>query len=153
MVAHSIIRKGGGSIFSIAPTLIQGSILTTCTRVQSNLGLEVALKHWCALDHLAEGVSFVQKAGLNPDSVFSTLSKGAGQSWQMENRYRSTADNRFDFGFAVEWMHKDLGICLAEAQRLGANLPITKAIDDRYALIEVAGGKCWDTSSLVTLLR
>lgn len=102
---------------------------------------------------LAEGIAFAQHAGLDIDKVVETISKGASGSWQMENRARTMAAGEFDFGFAVEWMRKDLGICLDEARRTGATLPITALIDQFYARIVAAGGQRLDTSSLVTLLR
>ncbi|MFY9686193.1 MAG: NAD-binding protein, partial [Pseudolabrys sp.] len=78
--------------------------------------------------------------------------KGAAQSWQMENRYKTMAASKFDFGFAVDWMRKDLGICLGEARKNGAHLPITALIDQFYSEIQAMGGKRWDTSSLIALL-
>ncbi len=102
---------------------------------------------------LAEGVHFAKKAGLDVDAVFSVISKGAAQSWQMENRYRTMADGEFDFGFAVDWARKDFGICLAEARRNGARLPVTALVDQFYAQIQAMGGGRWDTSSLIALLE
>ena len=105
------------------------------------------------LQGLAEGIAFAQKAGLDVDQVVETISKGAAGSWQMENRARTMAAGEFDFGFAVEWMRKDLLICLAEADRLGARLPMTAVIDQFYKHVIERGGKRWDTSSLVQLLQ
>ena len=85
--------------------------------------------------------------------MIETISKGAAQSWQMENRYKTMNDGKFDFGFAVEWMRKDLSICIAEARRNGANLPVTALVDQFYAEVEKMGGKRWDTSSLLARLR
>ena len=101
---------------------------------------------------LAEGVNFAQHAGLDVDSVVDVISKGAAQSWQMENRARTMAAGSFDFGFAVEWMRKDLGICLDEASRNGARLPVTALVDQFYAQVAGRGGRRWDTSSLMHLL-
>jgi 3-hydroxyisobutyrate dehydrogenase-like beta-hydroxyacid dehydrogenase len=101
---------------------------------------------------LSEGVAFAQHAGLDPDAVFDVIGKGAAQSWQMDNRARTMAAGTFDFGFAVEWMRKDLGICLDEAKRNGALLPVTALVDQFYGDVVAAGGKRWDTSSLVTRL-
>ncbi len=101
---------------------------------------------------LAEGVHFAKRAGLDVDAVFDVISKGAAQSWQMENRYRTMADGEFDFGFAVDWARKDFGICLAEARRNGARLPVTALVDQFYAQIQAMGGGRWDTSSLIALL-
>ena len=105
------------------------------------------------LQGLAEGIAFAQKAGLEVDQVVETISKGAAGSWQMENRARTMAAGEFEFGFAVEWMRKDLAICLAEADRLGARLPITALIDQFYKQVIERGGKRWDTSSLAQLLQ
>ncbi|MBV1708072.1 MAG: NAD(P)-dependent oxidoreductase [Hyphomicrobiales bacterium] len=101
---------------------------------------------------LAEGIAFAQKAGLDPLEVVAAISKGAAQSWQMENRHNTMAEGKFDFGFAVEWMRKDLRICLETARQTGAQLPVTALVDQFYARIEQAGGQRLDTSSLITLL-
>lgn len=105
------------------------------------------------LQGLAEGVAFAQRAGLDVDEVVDTISKGAAGSWQMENRARTMAAGEFDFGFAVEWMRKDLAICLAEGERLGAHLPVTALVDQLYKRVVERGGRRWDTSSLVQLLQ
>jgi 3-hydroxyisobutyrate dehydrogenase-like beta-hydroxyacid dehydrogenase len=105
------------------------------------------------LQGLAEGVVFAQKAGLDIDEVVDTISKGAAGSWQMENRARTMAQGKFDFGFAVEWMRKDLTICLDEAERLDVRLPLTALIDQFYKQVVERGGRRWDTSSLVHLLQ
>ena len=102
---------------------------------------------------LAEGIAFAQKAGLDVDEVVATISKGAAGSWQMENRSRTMAAGEFDFGFAVEWMRKDLAICLAEADRIGARLPVAALVDQFYKQVVERGGRRWDTSSLVQLLQ
>jgi 3-hydroxyisobutyrate dehydrogenase len=101
---------------------------------------------------LAEGVAFAQKAGLDVDAVIDVISKGAAQSWQMENRARTMAKGEFDFGFAVEWMRKDLGICLDEAKSNGARLPVAALVDQFYGQVIGRGGRRWDTSSLAHLL-
>jgi 3-hydroxyisobutyrate dehydrogenase-like beta-hydroxyacid dehydrogenase len=102
---------------------------------------------------LAEGLAFAKKSGLDVEKVISVISKGAAQSWQMENRWKQMNEVRFDgFGFAVDWMRKDLGICLEEAKKNGARLPATALIDQFYAHIQARGGKRWDTSSLMHLL-
>ncbi len=100
------------------------------------------------LQGLAEGLSFARAAGLDPAAVVEVISKGAAQSWQMENRYKTMLANEFAHGFAVEWMRKDLAICLDEARRTGASLPVTALVDQFYAEVEKMGGKRWDTSSL-----
>lgn len=102
---------------------------------------------------LAEGVNFAQRAGLDVDDVVSVIGKGAAASWQMDNRASSMGRGEFDFGFAVEWMRKDLGICLEEADRNGARLPVTALVDQFYAHVMARGGQRWDTSSLVHLLQ
>src|SRR6185437_6133692 len=101
---------------------------------------------------LAEGLHFAQKSGLDIEKLIATISKGAAQSWQMENRYKTMAAGKFDFGFAVDWMRKDLSICLGEARKNGANLPATALIDQSYSQVQKMGGKRWDTSSLIALL-
>jgi 3-hydroxyisobutyrate dehydrogenase len=102
---------------------------------------------------LAEGLHFAQKSGLDIEKLIATISKGAAQSWQMENRYKTMAAGKFDFGFAVDWMRKDLGICLGEARKNGAHLPVTSLVDQFYSEIQSMGGKRWDTSSLIALLN
>src|SRR5215813_6552627 len=102
---------------------------------------------------LAEGLHFAKRAGLDIEKLIATISKGAAQSWQMENRYKTMVAGKFDFGFAVDWMRKDLGICLAEARRNGAHLPTTAMIDQFYSEVQAMGGKRWDTSSLIALLE
>jgi 3-hydroxyisobutyrate dehydrogenase len=97
---------------------------------------------------LSEGLSFARAAGLDPFRVVEVISKGAAQSWQMENRHATMLNNNFQHGFAVEWMRKDLSICLDEARRAGASLPVTALVDQFYAEVENMGGKRWDTSSL-----
>lgn len=101
---------------------------------------------------LAEGMNFAVKAGLDPAKLVETISKGAAQSWQMENRAMTMVEDKFEFGFAVDWMRKDLGICLEEAKRNGARLPVTALVDQFYAQVQQRGGKRWDTSSLIHLL-
>jgi 3-hydroxyisobutyrate dehydrogenase len=88
-------------------------------------------------------------AGLNPDDVVDVISKGAAQSWQMENRSKTMVRDEFEFGFAVEWMRKDLGMCFDEAKRNGAQLPMTEMVDKFYEEVVAMGGRRWDTSSLI----
>jgi 3-hydroxyisobutyrate dehydrogenase len=105
------------------------------------------------LQGLSEGLAFGKRSGLDLEKVISVISKGAAQSWQMENRWKAMNDMKFDgFGFAVEWMRKDLGICLDEAHRNGARLPVTAIIDQFYSQVEGRGGRRWDTCSLMQLL-
>lgn len=102
---------------------------------------------------LSEGIHFAQAAGLDVETVISAVSKGAAQSWQMENRWQTMDQGKFDFGFAVEWMRKDLRIALEEARANGARLPVTAIVDQFYAEVEAMGGRRWDTSSLVARLN
>jgi 3-hydroxyisobutyrate dehydrogenase-like beta-hydroxyacid dehydrogenase len=102
---------------------------------------------------LSEGINFARKAGLDPERVLDVIGKGAAQSWQMDNRGKTMAADKFDFGFAVDWMRKDLAICTAEARANGAALPATALVDQFYARIQAQGGGRWDTSSLIRLLR
>jgi 3-hydroxyisobutyrate dehydrogenase-like beta-hydroxyacid dehydrogenase len=104
------------------------------------------------LQGLAEGVNFAKLAGLDVDQVVDVIGKGAAQSWQMDNRARTMAADEFEFGFAVEWMRKDLGIVLDEADRNGARLPVTALVDQFYKEVVAMGGDRWDTSSLIRLL-
>jgi 3-hydroxyisobutyrate dehydrogenase-like beta-hydroxyacid dehydrogenase len=102
---------------------------------------------------LSEGINFAQHAGLDPNLVLEVIGKGAAQSWQMDNRGKTMVADKFDFGFAVDWMRKDLRICLDEASTNGAALPVTAIVDQFYARIQARGGNRWDTSSLIRLLR
>ena len=102
---------------------------------------------------LAEGLHFAKRAGLDGRAVVEVISKGAAQSWQMDNRYQTMIDGDFDFGFAVDWMRKDLGICLDEAERNGAKLELAALVDQYYAEIQEMGGSRWDTSSLIARLE
>jgi 3-hydroxyisobutyrate dehydrogenase len=102
---------------------------------------------------LAEGIHFGTKAGLDVKLVLDVISKGAAQSWQMENRGGTMLDDKFDFGFAVDWMRKDLGLCLAEARKNRARLPVTALVDQFYADVQAMGGNRWDTSSLLRRLN
>ena len=105
------------------------------------------------VEGLAEALHFARKAGLDIEKLIATISKGAAQSWQMENRYKTMVAGKFDFGFAVDWMRKDLAICLDEARRNGARLPVTALVDQFYAQVQAMGGRRWDTSSLIALLQ
>jgi 3-hydroxyisobutyrate dehydrogenase len=102
---------------------------------------------------LSEGIHFAMKAGLDVNAVIETISKGAAQSWQMENRYKTMMAGKFDFGFAVDWMRKDLAICLGEARKKGATLPVAALVDQFYAEVQKMGGRRWDTSSLIARLE
>ena len=105
------------------------------------------------LQGLSEGLNFADKAGLDGRAVLDVISKGAAGSWQMENRGATMLDDQFEFGFAVDWMRKDLSICLAEAERNGAGLPVTALVDQFYKDVQKLGGGRWDTSSLIRRLR
>ena len=102
---------------------------------------------------LSEGIHFAQKAGLDIPAVMETISKGAAQSWQMDNRWETMTRGEFDFGFAVDWMRKDLGIAMSEAKNNDARLPVTALVDQFYAEVQAMGGKRWDTSSLIARLN
>jgi len=102
---------------------------------------------------LSEGINFGMKAGLNMEDVIEVISKGAAQSWQMDNRYKTMIDDKFEFGFAVDWMRKDLKIAMDEAKNNGSLLPITEIIDKYYGEVQELGGKRWDTSSLIKRFR
>ena len=102
---------------------------------------------------LAEGLHFARRAGLDPQAVYEAISKGAAQSWQMDNRWKSMSEGRFDFGFAVDWMRKDLGLLLDESRRNGARLDMTAMVDGFYAEVQAMGGARWDTSSLLARLE
>lgn len=105
------------------------------------------------LQGLSEGIAFGQKAGLDMKLVLEVIGKGAAQSWQMDNRGGTMTDDQFDFGFAVDWMRKDLGLVLDEARRNGSHLPVTALVDQFYSDLQTMGGRRWDTSSLVRRLR
>ncbi len=102
---------------------------------------------------LSEGINFGMKAGLNMEDVIEVISKGAAQSWQMENRYKTMIDDKFDFGFAVDWMRKDLKIAMDEAKNNGSLLPVTELVDKFYEEVQSLGGNRWDTSSLIKRFR
>ena len=102
---------------------------------------------------LSEGINFGMRAGLNMEDVIEVISKGAAQSWQMENRHKTMIEDKFDYGFAVDWMRKDLKIAMEEAKKNNSPLPITKIIDEYYAEVQKMGGQRWDTSSLIKRFR
>ena len=105
------------------------------------------------VEGLSEAIHFAKRAGLNVENVIGVISKGAAQSWQMENRWKTMDAGKFDFGFAVDWMRKDLAICFAEARRNGAELPVAALVDQFYAEVQAMGGRRWDTSSLIARLE
>jgi 3-hydroxyisobutyrate dehydrogenase len=105
------------------------------------------------IEALAEGLHFARCAGLDIEKVIATISKGAAQSWQMDNRWKTMVGGKFDFGFAVDWVRKDFAMCFEEARANGASLPVTALVDQLYAEIQKMGGRHWDTSSLIALLE
>jgi 3-hydroxyisobutyrate dehydrogenase-like beta-hydroxyacid dehydrogenase len=105
------------------------------------------------LQGLAEGIHFGQQAGLDMPKVIAAISQGAAQSWQMQNRASTMLEDRYDFGFAVDWMHKDLGYCLAEAEKMHTNLPVAQLVEEFYTCLQALGGGRWDTSSLLRALQ
>ena len=107
----------------------------------------------CLVQGLSEAVNFAERAKLDVNQVLDVISKGAAQSWQMENRGTTMHEDKFDFGFAVDWMRKDLGLCIAEANRNGALLPVSALVDQFYSEVQSMGGGRWDTSSLVRRMR
>ena len=105
------------------------------------------------IEGLAEALNFGMRAGLDMEKVIATISKGAAQSWQMDNRWETMIDGKFDYGFAVDWVRKDFGMCFDEARRNGASLPVTALVDQFYAEVQEMGGRRWDTSSLIARLN
>ena len=105
------------------------------------------------IEGLAEGLAFARRAGLDPERVVDVISQGAAQSWQMENRGSTMLKGEFEFGFAANWMRKDLGLCFEEAKKNGALLPMSMLVDQFYAHVQQRGGGRWDTSSLIQLLQ
>ena len=102
---------------------------------------------------LSEAINFGMNAGLNMHDVIEVISKGAAQSWQMENRHKTMIEDKFDYGFAVDWMRKDLAIVIEEAKRNGSPVPITEIVDGYYSKVQEMGGNRWDSSSLIALLK
>ena len=133
--------------YARAVTLLGGSGSGQLTKMVNQIGIAGMAQA------LAEGISFAEKAGLDVLAVLDVIGKGAAQSWQMDNRGKTMVADQFDFGFAVDWMRKDLGICLAEARSNGAQLPVTALVDQFYARLQASGGGRRDTSSLIRLLR
>ena len=153
----TIMVGGDAAIFARAE-----SVLATYARAVTLMGasgsgqLTKMVNQICIaglVQALSEGVNFASRAGLDPLLVLDVISKGAAQSWQMENRGKTMVADKFDFGFAVDWMRKDLAICLAEARSNGAALPGTALVDQFYARVQAMGGGRWDTSSLLRVLK
>ena len=135
------------SCYARAVTLIGPSGAGQLTKMVNQIAIAGLLQG------LAEAIHFAEKAGLDLDLVMATISKGAAQSWQMDNRWQTMHEGRFDFGFAVDWMRKDLSICLGEARRNGSSLPVAALVDQFYADVQAMGGARWDTSSLIARLK
>ena len=133
--------------FSKAVTLLGGSGAGQLAKMVNQIAIAGLVQG------LAEAIAFGEKAGLDMNAVLGVIGQGAAQSWQMANRGPTMVEGKFDFGFAVDWMRKDLGLVLAEARRNGARLPVTAIVDQFYADIQARGGQRWDTSSLIQRLR
>ena len=146
-VAAFDIGKPVGMAFSKAFTLMGASGAGQLTKMVNQICIAGLVQG------LSEAVAFGQKAGLDVNQVLDVIGKGAAQSWQLDNRGKTMLANEFDFGFAVDWMRKDLGLILDEAKRNGARLPVTALVDQFYADVQALGGQRWDTSSLIKRLR
>jgi 3-hydroxyisobutyrate dehydrogenase len=156
--ALTVMCGGNEDAYAAAEPIINSAYARMCKRLgPAGAGqLTKMVNQICIaglVQGLSEGLHFAKKSGLSVPDVIDTISKGAAQSWQMDNRYKAMNEGKFDFGFAVEWMRKDLSICIAEARRNGANLPVTALVDQFYAEVEKMGGKRWDTSSLMARLE
>jgi 3-hydroxyisobutyrate dehydrogenase-like beta-hydroxyacid dehydrogenase len=152
----TVMTGGAAEVFEKAKPVID-SYARACVLLGPNGAGQLAkmVNQICIaglLQGLAEAMNFAARAGLDGPKLIETISKGAAQSWQMDNRALTMLGGKFEFGFAVDWMRKDLAICLAEARRNGARLPATALIDQFYAQVQAQGGKRWDTSSLMHLL-
>ena len=141
------VAKPVGMAFSKAFTLMGASGAGQLTKMVNQICIAGLVQG------LSEAVAFGQKAGLDVNQVLDAIGKGAAQSWQLDNRGKTMVADEFDFGFAVDWMRKDLGLVLDEAKRNGARLPVTALVDQFYADVQALGGQRWDTSSLVKRLR
>src|SRR6059036_1889067 len=156
--ALTVMCGGNEDAYASAEPVIAASYARMCKRLgpAGSGQLTKMVNQICIaglVEGLSEGIHFAKKSGLDVQAVIDTISKGAAQSWQMDNRYKTMNEGKFDFGFAVEWMRKDLSICLAEARRNGASLPVTALIDAFYSEVEKMGGKRWYTSSLLARLE
>jgi 3-hydroxyisobutyrate dehydrogenase len=155
--ALSVMVGGDESAFNLASPVIASFAASIQLIGPSGYGqLTKMVNQICIaglVQSLAEGIHFAKCAGLDIEKVMAVISKGAASSWQMQNRYKTMAKNEFNFGFAVDWMRKDLGIAMQEAQQNSASLPITEIVDGYYALVQKMGGGRWDTSSLIALLE
>ncbi|MCL1077506.1 NAD(P)-dependent oxidoreductase [Parashewanella spongiae] len=153
----TVMMGGEQSIFDKAKPVIDA--FARCAELLGPVGsgqLAKMVNQICiagVVQGLAEGLNFAKRAGLDGEKVVEVISKGAAQSWQMENRYKTMLNNEYDFGFAVDWMRKDLGIALDEARKNGSALPLTAMVDQYYADVQNIGGHRWDTSSLMARLE
>ena len=156
--ALTVMCGGDADAYAGAEPVIAGAYARMCKRLgPAGAGqLTKMVNQICIaglVQGLSEGIHFAKKSGLSVPDVIDTISKGAAQSWQMENRYKAMNEGKYDFGFAVEWMRKDLSISIAEARRNGASLPVTALVDQFYSEVDKIGGKRWDTSSLLARLE
>ena len=153
----SIMVGGDAEVFAVAePVLAHYARAVTLMGGAGSGQLTKMFNQICIaglIQALAEGITFAQRAGLDVERGLDVISKGAAQSWQMENRGRTMLADKFDFGFAVDWMRKDLDLCLAEARAQGVALPVTALVDQFYARVQAQGGGRWDFSSLIRVLR
>jgi 3-hydroxyisobutyrate dehydrogenase len=154
----TVMCGGDEDAYKAAEPIIAGAYSRMCKRLgPAGAGqLTKMVNQICIaglVQGLSEGLHFAKKSGLSVPDVIDTISKGAAQSWQMENRYKNMNEGKYDFGFAVEWMRKDLSIAIAEARHNGASLPVTALVDQFYSEVEKIGGKRWDTSSLLARLE
>ena len=152
------IMCGGAAAHYDAAEPVMAAYAKICRRMgESGAGQLTKMCNQIAIAGLVQGLSeslhFAEKAGLSIEEVVEVISQGAAGSWQMSNRYKTMAEDRYDFGFAVDWMRKDLGICLATANETGASLPVTALVDQFYKDVQKLGGGRWDTSSLLKRLR
>ncbi|MFP1645532.1 NAD(P)-dependent oxidoreductase [Pontitalea aquivivens] len=152
------VMCGGDAAAYGAAEPVMAAYARICRRLgDSGAGQVTKMCNQIAIAGLVQGLSealhFAEKAGLSIPDVVEVISQGAAGSWQMQNRYQTMAEDRFDFGFAVDWMRKDLGICLATANETGASLPVTALVDQFYKDVQKMGGGRWDTSSLIARLR
>jgi 3-hydroxyisobutyrate dehydrogenase-like beta-hydroxyacid dehydrogenase len=153
----SVMAGGDPSVFAEAqPIMAAYAKIMTLIGPAGSGQLAKMVNQICivgVLQGLAEGLHFAKRADLDVEKVIAAISRGAAQSWQMENRWKTMVEGRFDFGFAVDWMRKDLGLVLEEAERNGAKLELVRLVDDYYADVQAMGGKRWDTSSLIARLE
>ncbi len=139
--------KPVAAAFARAVTLLGGSGAGQLAKMVNQIAIAGLVQG------LSEAIAFGQRAGLDMEAVLGVIGKGAAQSWQMDNRGKTMIEGKFDYGFAVDWMRKDLGLVLDEAKRNGARVPVTALVDQFYADVQQAGGQRWDTSSLITCLK